>query len=233
MSETPGRTAKGEVERAELTRAEQTAARRVAESKATVPHLYLEAEAEGSRCLERLAETDAAASGATLGDAAVRAAAIALREFHRLNGAYRDGALELPSRINIGVAIAAETTAVTPTIFDADAKPLAAIASESRRLEAAARDGSITSPQLSGSTFTVVNLSAHEAMSAHVVVNPAHAAALSVGAVIERPIVADGELRAGRIVRLGLSCDARIVQPAQGAEFLARVKQLLEAPGEL
>ena len=94
----------------------------------------------------------------TFNDMVVKACAIALREYPRANGAYRDGKIELYSRINVGVAVAAQNALVVPTIFDADQKGLRRIASESRALAARVRDGSITPPELSGGTFTVSNL---------------------------------------------------------------------------
>ena len=91
-------------------------------------------------------------------DMVVKACAIALREFPRANGAYRDGKWELYSRVNVGIAVAARDALVVPTVFDADLKGLRQIATESRALAARVREGTITPPELSGGTFTVSNL---------------------------------------------------------------------------
>ena len=91
-------------------------------------------------------------------DMVVKACAIALREHPRANGAYRDGRLELYSRVNVGVAVAAQDALVVPTIFDADLKGLRQIASEARALAQRVREGTVTPPELSGGTFTVSNL---------------------------------------------------------------------------
>ena len=88
----------------------------------------------------------------------MKAAALALREYPRANGAYKDGAFELYGRVNVGVAVAGEGTLIVPTIFDADAQPVTAIAQEARALAARVRGGTITPPELSGGTFTVSNL---------------------------------------------------------------------------
>ena len=91
-------------------------------------------------------------------DMVVKACAIALRRHPLANGAYKDGRFELYSRVNVGVAVAAQDALVVPTVFDADRKGLREIASDSRSLAAKVRDGSITPPELSGGTFTVSNL---------------------------------------------------------------------------
>ena len=91
-------------------------------------------------------------------DMVVKACALALQEFPRANGAYRDGRFELYSRVNVGVAVAAQDALVVPTVFDADRKGLAQIAADARAVAAKVRDGTITPPELSGGTFTVSNL---------------------------------------------------------------------------
>ena len=89
-------------------------------------------------------------------DMVVKACALALREFPRANGAYKDGRFELYSRVNVGVAVAAQDALVVPTVFDADKKGLREISSDTKRLAGRVRDGAITPPELSGGTFTVV-----------------------------------------------------------------------------
>ena len=117
-------TAKGTVETLELTKLQQTVGRRMAESKATAPHFYLQAKIDMSAAFEARARLKAAASEGELipsfNDLVVKACAIALREFPRANGAYRDGRWELYSRINVGIAVAGDEALVVPTIFDAD-----------------------------------------------------------------------------------------------------------------
>ena len=135
----------------------------MAESKATAPHFYLQVEVDMSRGVEARARLKAAARRgrrrcrpSTTWSS--RPAAIALREHPRANGAYRDGRLELYSRINVGVAVAAQDALVVPTVFDADLKGLRQIATETRALAERVRDGTVTPPELSGGTFTVSNL---------------------------------------------------------------------------
>jgi pyruvate dehydrogenase E2 component (dihydrolipoyllysine-residue acetyltransferase) len=227
-------TAKGQVTYEDLSKTQQVIARRMAESKATAPHFYLEAEIDMSRAVEARARVKAAAGEGdvvpSFNDMVVKACAIALREHPRANGAYRDGRFELYSRVNVGVAVAAQDALVVPTLFDADRKGLRQIAAEARALAQRVRDGSITPPELSGATFTVSNLGMYGVDSFAAVINPPQAAILAVGAIRERPVVRDGGLAAAHMLKVNLACDHRILYGAPAAEFLARIRALLEEP---
>ena len=234
VSEKP-ETAKGQVEVVELTKLQQTVARRMAESKATAPHFYLQAEFDMTPAVEGRARLKAQAKEGdvvpTFNDMVVKACALALREFPRANGAYRDGKIELYSRINVGVAVAAQDALVVPTVFDADQKGLRRIATESRALAGRVRDGSITPPELSGGTFTVSNLGMYGISNFHAVINTPQAGILAVGEVKAKPVVTDsGEIEPRQLMGVTLACDHRILYGADGAKFLARVRQLLEEP---
>ncbi|HEX5762554.1 MAG TPA: dihydrolipoamide acetyltransferase family protein [Solirubrobacterales bacterium] len=227
-------TAKGQVAYEDLSKLQQTVARRMAESKATAPHFYLRAEVDMSRAVEARARLKAAAGEGevvpSFNDMVVKACALGLREHPRANGAYRDGRFELYSRVNVGVAVAAEDALVVPTVFDADRKGLRQIAEDSRALAQKVREGSITPPELSGATFTVSNLGMYGIVGFSAVINPPQAAILAVGAIEERPVVRDGQLSTAHLMQVDLACDHRILYGAPAAEFLARVKALLEEP---
>ena len=149
-----GETAKGRVTVEELSKLQQVVARRMSESKATAPHFYLQAEIDMSAAVEgRKQLKELAGEGEVVpsfNDMVVKACALALKEFPRANGSYKDGKFELYSRINVGVAVAAQDALVVPTVFDADKKGLRQIATETRALAARVREGSITPPELSG-----------------------------------------------------------------------------------
>jgi pyruvate dehydrogenase E2 component (dihydrolipoamide acetyltransferase) len=230
-------TARGDVEHQELTKLQRTVARRMAESKATAPHFYLTADIDMTRAVEARAQIKKGAPEGgvvpSFNDMVIKACAIALREFPRANGAYRDGKLELYSRVNVGVAVAAQDALVVPTIFDADRKGLRQIAEDVRGLAGKVRDGKISPPELSGGTFTVSNLGMFGVDSFAAVINPPQAGILSVGAINEKPVVRDGEIVPGKIMSVTLACDHRILYGADGAEFLARVRSLLEEPVSL
>ena len=227
-------TAKGNVEVVELTKLQQTVSRRMAESKATAPHFYLQSEIDMTRCFTARAALKASANEGdvipSFNDMVVKACAIALKEFPRANGAYRDGKWELYERVNIGIAVAAAEALVVPTIFDADRKGLRQIAEEARALAGKVRDRKITPPELSGGTFTVSNLGMYGVTNFHPVINLPQAAILAVGAITQTPVIRDGEVSTARLMGVTLACDHRILYGADGAEFLARVRALLEEP---
>ena len=226
-------TAKGEVTRQELTRLQQTVARRMAESKATAPEFVIAAEADMEAAVAFRAELKAAAGDAVVpsfNDLIVKAAALALREFPRANGAYRDGRFELYSRVNVGVAVAAQDALVVPTVFDADRKSLGTIAAEVRAVAERVREGSVTPPELSGGTFTVSNLGMYGMKRIVPVINPPQAAILGVGALEPRAVAGDGRAVIRHRVDLTLVCDHRILYGADAAQFLRRIVELLEQP---
>jgi pyruvate dehydrogenase E2 component (dihydrolipoamide acetyltransferase) len=227
-------TAKGQTTYEEPSKLQATIARRMAESKATAPHFYLTAEIDMSKAVEARERIKSTASDSELvpsfNDMVVKACALALREHPRANGAYRDGRFELYSRVNVGVAVSAQDALVVPTVFDADRKGLRQIAEEARAVAARVRDGQITPPELSGATFTVSNLGMFGIDSFSAVINPPQAAILAVGTIKERPVIRGGEVAAAHLMSVNLACDHRILYGADGARFLARIRELLEDP---
>jgi pyruvate dehydrogenase E2 component (dihydrolipoamide acetyltransferase) len=227
-------TAKGSVEVIELTKLQQVVARRMSESKATAPHFYLTTEVDmGAAVAARARIKVISGEGEVVpsfNDMVVKASAIALRKFPRANGAYKDGRFELYSRINVGIAVAADDALVVPTVFDADKKGLREIAADARSLAGKVRDGKITPPELSGGTFSVSNLGMYGITSFGAIVNSPQAGILAVGAITDKPVVKDGEVVPGKVMEMTLSCDHRILYGADGAEFLAEIKRILQEP---
>jgi pyruvate dehydrogenase E2 component (dihydrolipoamide acetyltransferase) len=223
---------KGRAELHELTRLQQTISRRMAESKATAPDFSISLTVDMTRAVELRARLKEVADPApSFNDMVVKAAATALREHPRVNGAYRDGKFELYENVNIGVAVAAEDALVVPTVFNADTKSLGQIARDARAAAAKVRDKTITPPELSGGTFTVSNLGMYGIEFFTAIINPPQASILTVGKLDKRPAVDDnGRIVARDQMTLSLVCDHRILYGADGAAFLARVKELLEQP---
>jgi pyruvate dehydrogenase E2 component (dihydrolipoamide acetyltransferase) len=228
------KTAKGSTTYQDLTRLQQVVARRMSESKATAPHFYLQTEIDMSACVEARGRIKAMSAEGEIvpsfNDMVVKACALALRTFPLANGAYKDGRFELYSRVNVGVAVAAQDALVVPTVFDADKKGLREIASDARALAGKVRDGSITPPELSGGTFTVSNLGMYGVTNFSAVINAPQAAILAVGAITEKPVVRDGQITTAHMLGVTLACDHRILYGAPAAEFLARIRGLLEEP---
>jgi pyruvate dehydrogenase E2 component (dihydrolipoamide acetyltransferase) len=226
-------TGRGETTVEDLTRLQQTIARRMAESKATAPEFVLTVEVDMQEAVEFRKQLKAAAGddpAPSFNDFVVKSSALALTEFPRANGAYRDGKFELYSRVNVGIAVAGQDALIVPTIFDADTKSLGRIAREARALAERVRAGQITPPELSSGTFSVSNLGMFGIKRFTAVINPPQAAILAVGEMSPRPVVRDGEIEVRPVMELTLSCDHRILYGADAAQFLGRIRERLENP---
>ena len=241
-------TAKGETTTVELSRTQQTIARRMAESKATIPDFTLQIDVDMEECvrlraqLKQISRTSASRStgraeqlkAPTYNDMVVKACALALREHPTANGSYRDGRLQLHSRVNVGVAVAAENALVVPTVFDADEKSLGEIARETHTLAERVRSGD---DHAAGARRRHL----HRVQPRHV----RGAAASPRSSTRRRPASsrsarssrarssARARLAARNTMTLTLACDHRILYGAEAAQFLARVRELLETPSAL
>jgi pyruvate dehydrogenase E2 component (dihydrolipoamide acetyltransferase) len=238
--------AKGAVTTLPPSRIQVQIAQRMSESKATIPDFTLHAEVAMEQAVELRTQLrkagrggdgkgSAAPDGGALAipsynDMVVKACGLALREHPRANAAYRDGAFELYQRVNVGIAVAAHDGLVVPTVFDADRKSLLEIAREARRLAERVRSRQVTPAELSGGTFTVSNLGMYGVAGFSAIINPPQAAILAVGELREVPVVRDAQVVPGLRMSIALTCDHRILYGAPAAEFLGRVRQLLEQP---
>ena len=205
----------------------------MAESKATAPEFVITCEVDMAAAVEFRKQLKAASGEApapSFNDFVVKASALALKEFPRANGAYRDGKFELYSRINVGIAVAGQDALIVPTIFDADNKSLGQISRDARGLAERVRAGKITPPELSSGTFSVSNLGMFGIKRFTAVINPPQAAILAVGEMTPRPVVHDGEIEVRPIMELTLTCDHRILYGADAAQFLGRIRERLENP---
>jgi pyruvate dehydrogenase E2 component (dihydrolipoamide acetyltransferase) len=227
---------RGEVRVLELTATQRTIAQRMSESRREIPEFTLESEIDietVARMRDEL-RTTGREPLPSFNDFVVRAVALALAEFPRLNASYEGATVQTYSRINVGIAVATDDALLVPTIHDANAKSVFEIAAESRRLAEKVRDRSIGHDDLADGTFTVSNLGMFGVRRFTAVINHPQAAILAVGEVTARPtVVAEGALVARRLMDISLSCDHRIVYGAEAARFLQRVRTLLEEPEQL
>ena len=191
-------------ERGEPTKQQQAMARRVAESKATIPHLQL-----------RVTVEPGAPDGLSVEARVVAACGAALRKHPLLNGSYRDGRLEEHSHVNVAVTIDGSEGTVMPTIADADEKDPAEIGREIEGFRRQADAGQIPPSEVSGATFTIADLSPLGVSDFEAVIVPPQAGILTVGA-------------SGEGLTLTLGCDARLISGSEGARFLASVRAALE-----
>jgi pyruvate dehydrogenase E2 component (dihydrolipoamide acetyltransferase) len=221
----------------ELSRTRATIARRMAQAKATIPEFVVEREA----ALDALLAFRAALKGQlpegtlppSLNDFVVAAVARALAADRTLNASWRDGRVERYGRVNVGVAVAAPGGLVVPVVHDADTLSLGAIARRTRVLAAAAREGRLTPPDMAGGTFTVSNLGMMGVTRLVPIINDPQAGILGVGRAVARVFLQDGVPVERTEMALTLAGDHRVADGADGAAFLARVCELLEAPAVL
>lgn len=228
---------KGETTTVELTRTQQVIARRMAESKATIPDYTVTTEVDMEAAVSLREQMKAAATetlrAPSFNDMVVKAAGLALREHPKANGAYKDGKWELYGRVNIGIAVATDDALIVPTVFDVDRKALGEISRDARALAARVRAGKITPPELSGATFTVSNLGMFGTTEFTAVITAGQAGILSVGALRDEPVVKNGQVVPGKRMSITIAADHRIINGAEAAQFLARIRELLETPFSL
>ena len=223
---------KGEVRVLELTPTQSTIARRMVAAATTIPCFTVSTDIDVSEIAEVRRSARAKGEDApSLNDFVVKAAARALGEFPRFNASYVDGNVECYSRINVGIAVAAADALLVPVVFDADQKSLAEIAADTRRLADAARRRVLRPDDLHHGTFTVSNLGMFRIRSFTAIIDPPQVAILAVGGARRAP-VEDGTDRVGfrDLMTVNLTCDHRVVYGAHGAEFLSRLRELLEEP---
>ena len=216
-----------------------TIARRLVESKNTVPHFYLEVEVDAAPLLamretlnKRLAEAGGeAALKLSVNDFILKASAEALRKIPAVNASWAGTSIRQHSAVHLAFGVALEDGLVTPVIRDAHSKSLKEIALDAKALISKARGKKLSPAEMSGSTFTVTNLGMYGVSGFFGIINTPNAAILSVGATIKKPVVdAQDRIVMGQRMIIGLSGDHRVVDGANGAQFLQALKQILEAP---
>jgi pyruvate dehydrogenase E2 component (dihydrolipoamide acetyltransferase) len=215
-----------------LTAMRRVIARRLTESKQTVPHFYLTVDCEIDELLKFRAELNAKSDAyrISVNDFVIRAAALALRQVPAANASWSDEAILLWDTVDIAVAVALEDGLITPIVKNADRKGLAAIANETKDLVARARAGKLKLEEFQGGTFSISNLGMFGVRDFAAVINPPHGGILAVGAGEQRPVAKNGALAIATVTSCTLSCDHRAVDGADGAQFLAAFKKLVEDP---
>ena len=214
----------------------QTIARVTGDSKREAPHFYVTAEVDMGKAMglrRDINEVLPNGGRVSVNDLVVRACAIALGRHPKFNAFFREDYLQFNAGINIGIAISLEAGLIVPGISDCGGKSLAEIAAASKDLIARANTGSLRNDEYSGTTFSVSNLGMYDVDSFAAIIFPPHAAVLAVGTVKEQPVVRDGQLAIGQVMKATLSTDHRVADGAEAAQFLVEIKQLLENPVSL
>jgi pyruvate dehydrogenase E2 component (dihydrolipoamide acetyltransferase) len=209
----------------------KTIARRLGESKFTAPHFYLTVEINMDDAVSaRKQMNEFSEVRISYNDMVVKACALALKQHPQVNASWTGDSIVYHPMVNIGVAVAIDEGLVVPVINDANLKPLSMLNTEIKHLAGLARDRKLGLDQMQGNTFTISNLGMFDIEEFTAIINPPDSCILAVGSIIQKPIVKDGEIKVGNMMKVTLSCDHRIVDGATGAKFLQTVKALLESP---
>ena len=223
-------------ERVDLSRMRQAIARVTIDSKREAPHFYVTAEVDMGKAMSlRRDLNDAlpAENRVSVNDMILKACAIVLGQYPKFNGSFQGDHLRLNSSINIGIAIALEAGLIVPGISNCQDKSLRELAAASKDLIARSNSGTLRNEEYSGTTFSVSNLGMFDVDSFAAIIFPPHAAVLAVGTVKSQPVVREGELAVGQVMKATLSTDHRVADGAEAARFLVEVKKLLESPFRL
>jgi pyruvate dehydrogenase E2 component (dihydrolipoamide acetyltransferase) len=208
-------------------------AQRMTEVKPGVPHFYLTVDVDMEAAMKIREEAKALESKVSVNDIIVKAVAIALRRYPKVNVSLQGDHILQYGTADVGIAVALEEGLITPIIRDADQKGLSAISAEARELAERARKRALKPDEYSGGSITVSNLGMYGIDQFVAVINPPQAAILAVGAVADKPVVRDGQVQVRKTMTATLSCDHRVIDGAIGAEYLKELKTLLEHPMRL
>lgn len=202
----------------------KTIARRLAESKFSAPHFYLTIEINMDKIVAaRKSINDYLGTKVSFNDIIIKAAAAALRKHPKVNGSWLGDKIRYYQHIHIGVAMAVEDGLVVPVLRFADAKAISQISQEVREYGEKAKTKKLQPTDFEGNTFTISNLGMFGIEEFTAIINPPDACIMAVGAIIEKPVVQNGQIVAANMMKVTLSCDHRIVDGATGSQFFTNV----------
>ncbi len=214
-----------------LSQMRKTIARRLSESKFTAPHFYVTMEIDMDKAIEaRKSINEISPVKISFNDLILKATAAALRQNPEVNISFQGDSLRKNQHIHIGVAVAVDEGLLVPVIRFADSKSLAHIASEVKELAKKAVDKKLQPSEWEGNTFTISNLGMFGVEEFTAIINPPDSCILAVGGIKATPVVKDGEVVPGNVMKVTLSCDHRAVDGAKAAAFLKSLKDILEDP---
>ncbi len=208
--------------------------RATTQSKAPVPHFYLTTDIDMEEAEKlRASFKHHRVHHPSVTDVLIKASALALEKYPSINVSYTGDAIRHHATIDIGIAVGLDDGLITPVLRDCGAKSLEQIAEESRPLIERARQKQLQPADYTGATFSISNLGMYDVDNFIAVLLPPEAAAVAVGAIRDVPVVERGTVRTGRRMTVTLSCDHRVLDGVQAAQFLQEFKRLLEHPLEL
>ncbi len=209
----------------------KTIARRLAESKFTAPHFYLTMEIDMDNAMAaRKSINDIGTAKISFNDMVVKACAMALRQHPKVNSSWRGDTIRYNEHVHIGVAVAVEEGLLVPVVRFANEKGLSQIGAEVKSFAEKAKSKKLQPSDWEGNTFTISNLGMFGIEEFTAIINPPDACILAVGGIKSVPVVKNGAVVPGNVMKVTLSCDHRVVDGASGAAFLQTLKSYLENP---
>jgi len=217
-----------------LSRMRQQIARVTVKSKTEKPHFYVSADIDMTKSMDlrRQVNEQLADQGVriTVNDLIVKACIESLKKYPKFNAYYEEDGIQYNETVNIAVAIAEQEGLIVPAILDCAGKSLRQVSVMIKDLAERSSNGTLSTQEYTGGTFAISNLGMYDVTSFVAIIHPPQSAVLAVGTVSEKPTVQNGEVSISQIMTATLSADHRIVDGAEGAEFLIQVKKLLENP---
>ena len=209
----------------------KTISKRLAESKFSAPHFYLTMEINMDNCIEgRKKINETSEIKISFNDIILKACAVALRKHPMVNASFLTDKIRVNNHVHIGVAVAVDEGLLVPVIKFADNKSLSHISTEVKMLANKAKNKQLQPSEWEGNTFTISNLGMFGIDEFTAIINPNDSCILAVGGIKNTPIIKNGEIVPGNLMKVTLSCDHRIVDGALGASFLQTLKELIEDP---
>lgn len=206
-------------------------AKRLAESLFTAPHYNLTIEVTMDEAMKsRAIINNVPETKVSFNDMVIKACAMALKKHPKINSQWKEDAITINHHVNVGVAVAVEDGLVVPVLKFTDAMSLSQIGGSVRDLAGRAKNKKLLPTEMEGSTFTVSNLGMFGIVEFNSIINQPNSAILSVGAIVEKPVVKNGQIVIGNTMMLSLACDHRTIDGATGAQFLQTLKQFIENP---
>lgn len=206
-------------------------ASRLTESKQTIPHFYLNIEAQVDELLKvRSVINSKSSTKISINDFIIKSCGLALKELPGVNSSWSDEGIKRYSSVDVSVAVSVDQGLITPIIKDADLKSLSAVSNEMKSLAVRAKENKLKLEEFQGGNFTISNLGMFGIKHFSAIINPPQSCILAVGALNQKPVVRDGQIVVGNVIEFTLSCDHRVVDGVLGAEFLKLLKGYLEEP---
>jgi pyruvate dehydrogenase E2 component (dihydrolipoamide acetyltransferase) len=217
-----------------VTQMRKTIAKRLSESLFTAPHFYLTMSIDMDSAIQaRTKINEFAAAKVSFNDMVVKAVAVALKQHPAVNSSWLGDKIRYNEHVNIGVAVAVEDGLLVPVVRFADGKSLSHISAEVKDFAQRAKAKKLQPSDWEGSTFTISNLGMFGIDEFTAIINPPDACILAIGGIQQVPVVKNGAVVPGNVMKVTLSCDHRVVDGATGAAFLQTLKSLLEEPVRL